>query len=109
MSGMMRDVTERVKAEAALRESEQLNQTVLDSLPQHIAVLDRASRIVAVNRAWASFARENSNNCSILSTGVGANYLEVCKRATDEFPVATADVCAGIKSGLARRRAALRD
>jgi PAS domain S-box-containing protein len=100
MSGMMRDVTERVEAEAALRESEQLNQTVLDSLPQHIAVLDRAGRIVAVNRAWASFARANSNSCSILSAGVGVNYLEVCQQATDEFPVAAAQVCTGIEAVL---------
>jgi PAS domain S-box-containing protein len=100
MSGMMRDVTERVKAEAALRASEQLNQTVLDSLPQHIAVLDRTGRIVAVNRAWATFAIENSHASPVLCTGVGANYLEVCEKAVAEGALEIQAVCDGIKAVL---------
>ncbi len=49
------DVTERVRAEAALRESEQLLQTLLDAMPDFIYFKDRQSRIIRANQAHASF------------------------------------------------------
>lgn len=53
---------------------------ILDSLNAAIAVLDRHGRIVAVNRAWLQFGRENAAQESAI--GVGANYLTVCESAS---------------------------
>jgi PAS domain S-box-containing protein len=49
------DVTERVRAEEALRESEQLLQTLLDTMPDHIYFKDRQSRVIRANKAQAAY------------------------------------------------------
>ena len=75
----IQDITERKRAETALRESQALNQAVLGSLAAHIAVLDRGGTIIAVNDAWKRFARENG--AAAIADSVGINYLDVCRRA----------------------------
>lgn len=70
------------RREEQLRQSEELNQAVINSLTAHIAVLDRDGQIVAVNDAWRRFADANGGAGGVV--GVGANYLKVCGRATDD-------------------------
>jgi two-component system CheB/CheR fusion protein len=53
-------------------------QTLLDALPEHIAVLDPAGRIVLVNAAWRLFAMANGD-ADLSRSGVGVNYLDVCR------------------------------
>ena len=70
---------------------------VLDSLINHIAVLDAQGIIVAVNRTWREFGEKNSLADS--SHGVGMNYLEICKNALnyphgDEAEAALAGILA---------------
>jgi PAS domain S-box-containing protein len=77
--GIATDITERKRAETALRESQALNQTVIDSLAANIAVLDRDGNIIAVNEEWKRFARENGG--AAIADSVGVNYLDVCRRA----------------------------
>jgi PAS domain S-box-containing protein len=77
----IQDITERKRAETALRESQALNQAVLGSLAAHIAVLDRDGKIIAVNDAWKRFARENGG--AAVADGASVNYLDVCRRASD--------------------------
>jgi len=64
-----------------LRESEELNRIVLNSMAAHIAVLDRDGHIIAVNDAWRQFARDNASTHPVVQarTNVGINYLEVCR------------------------------
>jgi len=76
-----RDVTEHVRAQAALHESEAFNIAVLDSLAKHIAVLDQHGVIVATNRRWRQFAEMNDASQQADSCHIGANYLEVCEKA----------------------------
>jgi len=57
-----------------------LYQLVLSSMGDSLAVLDSNGKIIAVNRAWTDFARENGRD-SNANLGVGADYLDVCKRA----------------------------
>lgn len=79
--GFCRDITENKKNELALRSSESFVRAILDSLPAHISVLDRAGTIVAVNEAWRSFAKSNCLEDQIASTDIGQNYLKVCERS----------------------------
>jgi PAS domain S-box-containing protein len=76
--GILED--ERI-AEKAVRETEELNRSVLDSVLSHIAVLDRDGTIIGTNAAWRKFARENSDAPSegLARTDVGCNYLNVCQ------------------------------
>lgn len=53
-------------------------QSILDALPEHIAVLDHSGCIVMVNAAWRRFARANGDK-DLKHSGPGANYLEICQ------------------------------
>lgn len=53
---------------------------MLDSLPAHVCVLNKAGVILRTNDAWKRFAQENSEPGAHVGE-VGDNYLEVCRRA----------------------------
>jgi two-component system CheB/CheR fusion protein len=64
-----------------LRRAGQL-QRHMDSLTEHVAVLNAQGTIVQVNHAWAEFSRLNGlRETEATSTGVGANYLAVLSRS----------------------------
>lgn len=77
------DITKRKHAEIALRESEEFQRDILNSLPAHIVVLDEDGKILEVNEPWLRFARENGDP-PVEVVGIGANYLKVCQPACDE-------------------------
>jgi two-component system CheB/CheR fusion protein len=60
----------------SLKDAQRL-QAVLDSLPEHVAVLDASGRITMVNQAWRAFAQSNGDH-DLARTGPGTNYLQVC-------------------------------
>ncbi len=64
-------------------------QALLDSLTEHVAVLDAHGTITMVNRAWRGFAGANGE-AALASTGPGCNYLQVCARAALADPGARA-------------------
>jgi PAS domain S-box-containing protein len=79
--GIQTDVTDRVRAEEALRKSEgdlrslaETHAATLDSLPAQVALLDADGTIVSVNRMW----RESDGEGEAI---VGGNYVEFLKRA----------------------------
>lgn len=78
--GMVMDITDRKQMEEGLRQSKEFNKSVLMSLPDHIAVLDRDGNILTVNDSWIKFARENDAT-SPNGVGPGVNYLEICRKA----------------------------
>ena len=83
----------------ALRRSEALHRAVLNSLAALIAVLDRNGTIIAVNEAWSRFAAENGDPTAA-RTGVGVNYLEVCRRMALSGHMLAAQVLNGIQAVL---------
>ncbi len=84
LQNLERDAQRR-QAEEALQKSEAFTTSVLDSLTEHIAVLDPTGTIIAVNRAWREFALANAGSPELVSS-VGLNYLEVCQEG-QETPV----------------------
>ncbi|MCW3040471.1 MAG: hypothetical protein JWM31_2376, partial [Solirubrobacterales bacterium] len=88
-------------AAALPEERSYLWQRTLDSLTRHVAILDGRGVIVAVNEAWTSFASANSGNAS---TGLGANYLSVCRAAMAAGVAEAADVVQGLHELLDGRR-----
>jgi PAS domain S-box-containing protein len=70
------------KSEAAQRELATTQMAILNAMPAHIALVDRAGVIVSVNEAWKKFATENVLQGA--EFGVGENYLEICDRVTGE-------------------------
>jgi two-component system CheB/CheR fusion protein len=53
-------------------------QSIIDALPQHIAVLEVDGIISMVNAAWIRFARANGDR-DMLHSGPGANYFDACQ------------------------------
>lgn len=91
------------KGENIVFEKQELSQAILNSLSDHIAVLDRNGQIVAVNEAWLRFARENGGPSSTC-IGEEVNYLDVCRcssRQDDEIAQQALD---GIEAVLAGSR-----
>lgn len=74
---------ERKLSQEKLRESQDFNLAVLNSLTAHICVLDRSGRIIASNQAWEQFGKDNGASPAT-SAGIGLNYLEICRRAAKE-------------------------
>lgn len=89
-----------------LRDIERM-QSVLDSLPEHVAVLDTSGRITMINHAWRNFACSNGDP-ELTNSGPGSSYLEACQsgaNATDaDYAKAAAD---GIRSLLNGERTEL--
>ncbi|MEW6515237.1 MAG: PAS domain S-box protein [Pseudomonadota bacterium] len=81
------NITERKQAETSLRESEELNRSTLQALPAHIAVIGGDGCIIGVNQAWNDFARSNAAG-NLPTVAVGANYLEIVRRAADQDELA---------------------
>ena len=67
-----RELTESMKS---LEKSERFKQTIMDSLPASIAVIDQQGVILTINKKWKHFAQTGSlNNNTLLN--VGDNYLD---------------------------------
>jgi hypothetical protein len=60
---------------------ENFSKTILASLSNHVAILDRNGMIIAVNKVWENFARANGGTSS--AVGLGCSYLDVCRGGAD--------------------------
>ena len=56
-------------------------QSIVDSVPQNLVVLDADGGIVLVNDAWKRFAMENGGT-NTLASGARVNYVEVLRGAS---------------------------
>ena len=83
----MHEVLEQRVAERteALRARKAFNREILDSLSAHVAVLDAAGEIVAVNRVWEKAVMHN-DPLGLAQISLGANYVTVCEHAADNSP-----------------------
>ncbi len=90
------EITDRIRQEQALKESEWFACSTVDALAAHLAILDESGKIIAVNRAWRSFAQNKntlkSNVCE------GTNYLAVCDTSERYGCAEAGAVAAGIRS-----------
>lgn len=100
VGGILTDITVRKRAEQELRDKEVFIHGILDSLRSHIAVIDETGTIVSVNKAWVDFAASNPP-CRSEAIGPGANYLQVCDKATGADSDEAGLVSAGIRQVLA--------
>ncbi|MFZ4535684.1 ATP-binding protein [Propionivibrio sp.] len=88
----------RHRAEISLRESDEFKNAVLNSMNAQIAVLDSDGVIVAVNKAWRRFARINGTEPGrpARHTGIGVNYLEICRSSTGDAGEEACNALGGI-------------
>ena len=75
------------------------NYQVLAYLGSHIAVIDKSGAIIAVNKCWDDFARENGDR-NLIHTSVGRNYIETCNKSVASGDAYAAQALAGIAAVL---------
>lgn len=75
---------------------------VFDSLTSHIAVLNSQGDIIAVNKAWKQFSRENNAEDSTFY--VGTNYLKVCEAAAHQGNEEAEKVLRGLQAILSGKQ-----
>jgi len=90
------DITQKKAIEFQLHKSEEFSRTVLDSLSAHIAVIDSAGNIVAVNNEWELFAA-NHGGIHLYGHSKDFNYFEVCKKSYHMGDALALEVMVGIK------------
>lgn len=76
-----------------------ISRAIIDSLPAHIAVLDRTGKILMVNRSWLAYAESNgAKNHPAVS--VGSSYLDICREAARQHEHSAQAAIEGIQSVL---------
>jgi PAS domain S-box-containing protein len=96
------DITKRVQMEDELRLKDAFQLDILNSLPAHIAVLDKTGTILSVNQPWLRYGRENGSPNGE-NTGVGCNYLNICRAASldaDAYAKSASDGLDAVLSGI---------
>jgi signal transduction histidine kinase/CheY-like chemotaxis protein len=99
------DISERKREQERHQKYEVLTRNVLDSMSEHIAVLDKDGVIVAVNLAWREFARSNRTATETQEPSginyLGATYDNSCASEQTEGAEAFAGVAAVLNGQLA--------
>ncbi|MDO9051275.1 MAG: CHASE domain-containing protein [Methylotenera sp.] len=85
MAGTHQDITERKHADIVLSDAQAFANSILNSVPNQIIVLDNNGVIVATNASWQNFAIENGLESAKLAThaGIGINYLQATRTGTE--------------------------
>lgn len=97
------DLTERIHAERERDEQATLARSILDSLTAHVAVINANGEITLVNEAWNKFAKDHATGPTA-RFGVGANYLDVCRRLVQTGDVFAAKTLRGLRDVLEQRQ-----
>jgi PAS domain S-box-containing protein len=92
----IQDVTADEEARSELLKSFTLNQAVLASLPNPVAILDAHGEIIAANQAW-NRDRKKASGAAPEGVVAGENYLEICKKAAELGVASSRDKYDGIR------------
>src|SRR5690348_14307299 len=76
---------------------------IANALLAELTVIDQHGTIVLTNDAWSRFANENAaDRC--LTSGVGLNYLDICRSASGEGSDHAKEVLEGLEDVLSGKR-----
>lgn len=98
-SYLLHDAQERLRRSETLQRDLAASQSaILNALPAHVALLDRAGVILSVNEGWKEYGRRNGLGKEAF--GVGCNYLEVCGNVFGDYAGDAIKAAAGIRAVL---------
>ncbi len=96
------DLSERKRAEEELRRSEELKASILESLRNHVAVLDSNGTIVAATNRGPEF--KGVVGINLLDLRVGSNYLDICRMAAEKGDPDVTAALAGVQRVIDRQQ-----
>ena len=102
MIGANWDITKISKNEELIRKSEIFDRNLLNSITDHIAVLNENGAIVAVNNVWKQFGLDNGET-RVQRIAIGANYFEVCEKSAAAGDAIAARMLEGMKNVLTEK------
>lgn len=80
----------------------EMQKSIIDALPAHLAVLDSRGYILTVNKAWRHFCTANDSHHPDFY--IGENYLDVCNSAVGNCSAEGSIVENGIRDVLSGRK-----
>ena len=90
----------RRDADDAVRASEMMKSSILASLSNGVAVMDRQGRVIAVNDSWTRVVRDSATwNAGV---EIGVNYLDTCRHAASGGAIHALEAVVGIEAVLDR-------
>jgi PAS domain S-box-containing protein len=96
----VQEITERKRAEEEKQDNDSPAQAILDSMDVMMALLDPDGTICVVNEAWRRRAQAFCTADQLERTGIGMNYLEVCRQARGACSEEAPEALAGIQAVL---------
>jgi PAS domain-containing protein len=73
----------------------EMQRSILDAIPAHLAVLDRNGNIIFINESWRRFLGRPKGPSEYIE--MGQNYIEYCELADHTFDGMGPQVAAGIR------------
>jgi PAS domain-containing protein len=83
--------------QTSTRLAAEMQRTILDAIPAHLAVLDPDGKIIFVNKSWQRFVGQCEGPWKSI---VGQNYVEHCELANHQFGSIGHRVATGIRKVL---------
>jgi two-component system cell cycle sensor histidine kinase/response regulator CckA len=85
-------------SEEVQRHAVEMQRTILDAIPAHLAVLDRSGVTIFINESWRRFLGGPHGSCEYVK--IGQNYIEYCELADDAFGGMGRKVATGIRKAM---------
>ncbi len=71
-------------------------QSILDTMPVSLCVIDRTGTVIFVNEEWREFGRNNDGGSQ--GVGLGQNYIDVARQAAESGVTEAAAIVDGFKA-----------
>ena len=84
-------------AQESLRQAAEMQRTILDAIPAHLAMFDRNGKIIFINESWRRFLGLPE---ACASVEIGQKYIEYCELADHAFGGMGPKMAAGIRNVL---------
>ncbi|SEK34527.1 diguanylate cyclase (GGDEF) domain-containing protein [Colwellia chukchiensis] len=86
-----------------MKDSHEALSLILDSITEHIVVVDVAGKIQYANKSWSNFSVNNA--CDMGSDWLGVNYLDECDKASKVGDDFGSQAAVGIRSVINKEQA----
>jgi hypothetical protein len=99
MVAVFADITQRKRSESDLQKSEELKNSIVNSLLANVAVIDSEGMIISVNEPWRQFAQKNGISC-LSGIAEKVNYLDVIRDSISKGAENLNEILRGIEEVL---------